>query len=433
MRVRSASWLFASQIAAKAIGLPIGIILARQLGPEGKGSFSIVALVAGTAAALFTFGLGPALTYYAARLEARGRDVVLMSIGLASTITMGLGCLYWLFGDWFAGAILHTDQTGLVLVGVAAAAPALMSALILPFVLGTGAVRQASIITTSALAGQLVAYAGLLFTGRLTLANAVVVWLLAVCGETATFALVAWRKGASEAAPGVRALVARSWRYGLTVWMGAILGFTALRVDLYFLSYFDGPAAVGVYSIAVTFAELLWFIPNAIGAVMMPKVAGEGDDILELTLRMSRTMWAVGLVAAAVIVAVAIPAIPLLYGGSFSGAILPLILLIPGMVVHGAAVMSSAYLSGTGRPQYATIAAVVNVGINVVLNLVLIPRFGIPGAALASAASYSAAAMLTVVFFVRVTRVSVGRVLVPAVSDFRDLGAAIVRAVQGAG
>jgi O-antigen/teichoic acid export membrane protein len=420
MRVRSASWLLASQIAAKVIGLPIGILLARQLGPEGKGSFSIVALVAGTATALFTFGLGPALTYYAARREARGRDVVLMGAGLAALVTLGLYGIYWVAGDWFASAILHTDQTGLVLIGVAAAAPALMSALILPFVLGTGAVRRASIITTLALAYQLVAYAALLVMGRLTLAAAVVVWLSAICGETLTFALVAWRKGTVETDPGVRALVSRTWKYGLTVWLGSMLGFAALRVDMYFLSYFHGPAAVGVYSIAVTFAELLWFIPSAVGGVMMPKVAGEGDEVLELTLRMSRAMWVVVLAAAACIVTIAVPAIPMLYGARFSGAITPLLLLVPGVVVTGAAVMASAYLSGTGRPGYATVAAIVNVVLNVALNLILIPRFGIPGAALSSTISYSVAAILS-------------RVLAPQVDDFRELGAAVRRSLPKPG
>jgi len=173
LRIRSASWLLLAQVATKVLSLPVGIILARSLGPAGKGSLSILQLVAGTSIVIFDFGLSASLTYYAARGEAHGRDAIRLVLSIALAVVSCLALLYLLFGQWFALSVLHTDQQVLVLVAVLAVGPGLVGSLTQSFVIGSGSVRRASMVTMGTLLFQLVAYAAVWALHLLTLPIAV--------------------------------------------------------------------------------------------------------------------------------------------------------------------------------------------------------------------------------------------------------------------
>ena len=69
MRIRSAAWLVIAQASNLLLSFPLSVLLARQLGPEGKGSLTLVQMVAATGAVLLSLGLGNALSYYVAKRE----------------------------------------------------------------------------------------------------------------------------------------------------------------------------------------------------------------------------------------------------------------------------------------------------------------------------------------------------------------------------
>jgi O-antigen/teichoic acid export membrane protein len=88
-----------------------------------------------------------------------------------------------------------------------------------------------------------------------------------------------------------------------------------------------------------------------------------------------------------------------------------------------------AYVSGIGHPGDATKANVVNLLVNVAVNLLLIPVFGIAGAALASSVSYTSAAVVLAVLWKRRSGLSVRELLVPTISDARAVADAARRAL----
>lgn len=420
MRVRSASWVFAAQVLAKAAGFVVSILLARSLGAEGKGMLSVVQTSMSVLVLASGFGLSSALMYYVPRGEARGRDAMLLAAGLAAAAMAAFVALYAIAGTPIA-RLLHVTPPALLLIGFVLTGPALVMNLLYSSVVASGSVRSATWIVNGSLLLQLVAYATLFAFGALTLPTALAVWGAGVVGEAVAAALMV--RGVNrevQVRHGARPLLARIYRYGLVAWVSNLVGFAALRADTFILSALRGTAAVGVYSVAVTFAELLWFVPMALNAVMLPKVSGEGSDALDVTLRLERVLWPIILAAGVAVTLVAWPVIPLLYGSAFGPAIIPLALLLPGAVAMAMATMPSAYLSGIGKPVLWTRAAAANLLVNVAANFLLIPRYGIAGAALASAISYSIAAVIIIWYFLRETRVSARELLVPTAADFRD-------------
>lgn len=433
VRVRSAAWLFSAQVLSLVISIPTSVLLARVLAPSGKGTLSVVQLVASFSAIVLNFGIGQALVYYSARREARGRDAIAVALLMGLAVSVGLGLLGLLFGRSLA-ALLNISPSWLVVVGLMATGPVLVGQYLNAHVVGRGSIRASSLVNVGSLALQLLVFAVLWAMGRLTAATAILVWTLAVTGVAVVFIGMSWSSEADEAVElGARSLMRRMWRYGLIAWPSGILGTAAQRIDVFLLTSIKGTAQVGIYSIAVTLAELCWYIPNALGGVLLPKVAAEREESLQVSFRLARVTWvATGLAAAAV--AVVAPAlVPLVFGRDFAGSVLPLFLILPGIIMSSAASAPAAYLSGIGKPIYGTIAAGVNVGVNVVANLLLIPRLGASGAALSSTISYSASAAILISVFVRKTDGRLRDILVPRAQDFREIYAAIRRALKSRG
>jgi O-antigen/teichoic acid export membrane protein len=431
VRLRSASWLLASQMLAKVVSFPMGVIIARGLGAGGKGSLSLVQMVATTAAALLGFGMTSTLTYYAARREAAGRDALAMAASIAGLVMVGLLTLNALVGDWFARHILHTTDSRAVVLGIAMVFPVMLGGMLLSLYIGSGNIRNATIVTNSVLIVQFSVYVVVWLLGRLTLDVALLIWASAVTVEAVVLAILAWRVQADEdVAPGPLRLWRRTWRYGLTMWLAATLGFTALRLDMYILAYFRTPADVGVYSIAVTLAELSWLVPAAINGVMLPKMAFEREGSLDLMLRVSRVLWPITLVVSVGVYLVSVPTVPLLFGPDFTASLLPLLLIIPGTLAMTLSGLPSTYAMSFGHPRDWTIASALNAVVNIGANIALVPRLGPAGAALASTLSYTASTVVIVAFFVRRSGHTLRQLYVPSLDDYRELTAAARRALR---
>jgi O-antigen/teichoic acid export membrane protein len=126
-------------------------------------------------------------------------------------------------------------------------------------------------------------------------------------------------------------------------------------------------------------------------------------------------------VAAAALTIVGYPLIQLLFGPKFSGAFVPMIFLMPGVVALSIANVLASDLAGRGRPEYASYAAGLTLVLTIGLDVLLIPRFGASGAALASTAAYSAAAGFLLVIFARRFRVSISELVIARRRDLVTL------------
>jgi len=101
--------------------------------------------------------------------------------------------------------------------------------------------------------------------------------------------------------------------------------------------------------------------------------------------------------------------LPLVYGEAFRAAVVPAQILIVGLSVQGVAGVLTAYFYGTGRPGLNSVAMGGGLLLTLALDLLLIPRFGATGAAVASTCAYLTSAVALLVAFWMVTRKSASR------------------------
>jgi O-antigen/teichoic acid export membrane protein len=115
------------------------------------------------------------------------------------------------------------------------------------------------------------------------------------------------------------------------------------------------------------------------------------------------------------------PVVRLLYGAEFEGSILATRLLLPGVLALGLNGVLMNHFGGRGMPAITALAPAAGLALNVGLNLYVVPRYGIAGAALTSSLAYGLMLFLSLAAFVRAGRVGLFRSLVVSSDDLRGL------------
>jgi O-antigen/teichoic acid export membrane protein len=193
-----------------------------------------------------------------------------------------------------------------------------------------------------------------------------------------------------------------SLKYGLKAYFGNLAQFLNYRLDMFLVAVFLGPAAVGYYSISVGIAEKIWMLPGAIATVLFPRISAIKDvEANNLTPRVARHTFFITFVLALTLVLLANPLIKIFYGYVFLPSVIPLLILLPGIIALGGCKILTGDLAGRGKPQFGAYAAFVSLAVNIPLNLCLIPKWGISGAAFASSVAYIIATLVVIIAFVR--------------------------------
>lgn len=190
-----------------------------------------------------------------------------------------------------------------------------------------------------------------------------------------------------------REFIKKSFSYGLKGWLGDMAVRANIRLDQIILGAVASPALLGIYGISVLLVELIWVIPDSIGPVLFNRIAAEQNpkERINITIKMNRTLLYISTFVGIGLALVSYYIIiPLGYGQAYSGAIVPLLILIPGSVLFIIAKVTTKLLSGSGHIAATSTAMVVGSTITIILYFILIPKYDIIGAALASSLGYVA-------------------------------------------
>ncbi len=415
---RNTLMLFAMQVLTFVAAFAISIVVSRLLGPPGKGQYTTVVAFSTLATLITGMGLGSAAIYYEAQHATERRRIAstAFTLHLVTALLLllpALWLLHWLDVHFFA-ATFSRPILLLASLLIPAMAAAETAALLL---LGAQKAAQYATARLVLSLGQLLLLLALGVAGWLQIETALLGLLIS--NNIAACCALVWLRGADIP---LRLSVARDWfrpllSYGTRSWIGNLLQYFNYRLDIFMLLAMAGPAAVGYYSIAVAIGETLWFLPQAIATILFPRTATDPVAATRFTPLIARNTLIITGLAACCISVFAYPLIKTVYGAVFLPAYSALLLLLPGLVLFAIAKVIASDLNGRGFPQYGTWAALLTLGITLGLNLLLIPTFGINGAAIASSIAYAGNALLLVIFYIRKAGVSLLELLIARPAD----------------
>jgi len=403
-----------------ALGLVSSIITARWLGAEGRGVLATLGVVTGLALQFGNPGLHTGNVYFVAREPRRAAAI----LGNSLTVSWAAGLL-----GGAAAMLAAAVRPGWV-PGIAPALIALTAAA-LPF-------QFMILLYQNALLGlgEIAAFNLLEVGNRAVTFVALALWLVVMGGgapgAVALFAVMAAVTGVASAFACARrvpfrpsfdaGLFAEMIRYGGKVWLACLLSFMVIRSDLLLVNYFRGTGEAGVYSIAVQIADTLLLGPVTIGMILLPRVAalrdGGEDEMTARVLRHTALFLGALVVAAFVLVG---PAVRLFYGHDFEGAIAATRCLLPGVFALGLNGVLMNHFGGRGMPAVTVMAPLAGLVLNVGLNLAVVPRFGIRGAAVTSSVAYVLMLAVSLGVFLRRGHVGLRRSLVVGFDEVAGL------------
>jgi O-antigen/teichoic acid export membrane protein len=178
--------------------------------------------------------------------------------------------------------------------------------------------------------------------------------------------------------------------FGMRGQAGNLMQLLNYRLDQYLVLALVNAAGVGIYLVGVQLSQSIWYLANAVAAVLIPRLASSSDEeagrLTPMLCRNTLLVSALGAVAVGVMAPWLVPAV---FGSDFSESVVPLLWLLPGTVALSGSKILASYIFSQGRPGLNSLITVGSLAVTVVADLALIPPFGVEGAAVASTLAYA--------------------------------------------
>jgi O-antigen/teichoic acid export membrane protein len=408
----------AFRLGAVPVGFGYSVLISRSLEPTGRGTLVLAILVTTMATTLFG-SLGVAVTrrVSSATDDTAGHALVqglLLAIcsGAALTVVLASSLRAW---------APRGDTIDVIAFGTT---PLLVHQVVSGALLGTGRLRTWNVLQIGLQVGNLTFTTLFVLALGWGLRGAAFSW---VTGNAAIAAvgLGFTRRQWTHALSGTR-----NWRelldlygYGLKIGLAGIISLINYRVELFLLEAWQGLRAVGIYSVAVSLAELLWLVSTAVATAALPNLLAAPTDAgaAAVAARVARlSVLLCGFLGLGLAIA-AVPLVPWVFGNSFQGARWALLALLPGVLAFApASILAHLLTVRLGSTRVPVVGAAISASITAVTAVILIPWLGMRGAAVASSLGYVVAMAFSINRVAHLTGLR-ARSFLPRLTDLADL------------
>lgn len=381
-------------------GFISGLILARTLGPEGRGQFAVIVLWPGMLAMFSELGLGFAFAYFAGK----NRESIPGLWTLACVASLVIGGVVGLVGTValpsqlsLSGMALVALQWNLITVPIM-----LLSGYMGYLLLGAGYLVEFNLIRTGnascyALGVISVAVIGVpsisAFTTVLILAQFAGCILAITLCVSRLHPVWYWQPQ----------LIKPVFNYGLKTYISGLMAQMNFRLDQLIMTVVITPIQLGLYVVAVAIASLVNPLYSSIAIVVLPRVTQASSRLLggKEAIRHLQFIF-LGGVPLTVVLCFAMPwLLPLLFGNDYQLSVLPAQILIVAAFFQGCVCVLGNSLRGLGSPGKEAISEGIGLFVTIALLLILLPIWGILGAAVASLVAYGVVALMQLGFLFR--------------------------------
>ncbi|MGC6429209.1 MAG: oligosaccharide flippase family protein [Flavobacteriales bacterium] len=196
--------------------------------------------------------------------------------------------------------------------------------------------------------------------------------------------------------------------FGLKGHFSNVLTFISYRIDILLIAYFIDDMAVGIYSISVLLVERIWLISQSVSSVLFARVSNLTTEIQKtnFTILSSRNTLFLTTIFGLIISLISPWLIITLFGIEYQPSIKPFLYMLPGVVLFSLSKILSNDFVGRGKPQINSYIGLIVALLNVLLNIVLIPKYGVIGAAISTSFCYGIDALIKVIYFSSLYKIS---------------------------
>jgi len=414
---------FTSRILVILFGIVASVILARVLGPTGKGIYSLIILIPSVIVTVGSFGIEISNVYLLGSKKCKLMDVISMSFifsVIISIISISLLFLVYHFG--FLQDFINLNKINNIYFWLAVFSifPSFLLLFLNNILLGQQKIKLYNLVNIlEKVFFTIIVVVFLIFLSQ-GVFGAVMSYILSILLVT-IFVIWVIRKDTPIQLSFNKSVFIKAIKYGLRGHIGNIAQFLNYRLDMFLIVAFIGPSALGIYTISILIAEKLWLLPTAISTILFSKISSLREVASnKLTSRVARHTIFIMFISSLFLVLISKPLIKGLFGEEFLPSVNPLLILLPGIVALGVSKVFTADFSGRGSPEMGSYASFISLFVNISLNIWLIPLWGISGAAFASTISYTLAMAVTMYEFKITSKEKIKDLLIIKLQDLRD-------------
>ncbi len=366
------------------------IILARMLGPDGRGRYALILAIVILLSVLGTLGITESNVYLINKKRYSAHNFISNSIYFAFCSSV----------LWFAVFILFYKLIGYRMLPTLTLSEILLPLTILPFyllfvylqniLLGIGAIYRFISTNIFLAVSPLLFLMIFLLDFRLTLREAIYAYMLSYMSACSyTFWCCIKEEGSFKFSPNA-SLAKESLIYGLKTNIGTILQIARDRLETIILGYFMMNSAVGYYNVATGLSDRLKMLPKTVSYLLFAEVSKsdhESGDIL--TAKFTRNILWIMSPLIGILIIFSKYIVLILYGREFLPAHVPMSILFGSTLLSAFTFFLGKLFLGQGRPRVYLFAGAAALVTTIGLDVLLIPLYGLVGAAIANTSGSS--------------------------------------------
>lgn len=383
---------------AFALNLTALIIIARSVGPGGVGQYALTLLSGLSIVIIAMFSYGKVTA--AVNSESPGTNMKLLGNGLFFSVIWGMFVTFLL--AWKAEQIL-----AFALPRLPVPLWNLITVLVFPLTLFIfcerfldGLKKNRGYNLYRAIVGILLVAGVILFHrwSILTVEAAVSMWVGAIIIAALIQLISAWYQVGLNIRVDLRLMMAVLWS-GMKDHIANVSTILRYRSDIFIAAYLLPMEDVGRYALALVMIALLHIVPKAL---ITTTVTDRSSSVAASARFGLFTSIGIGLIYPVIVWFV----IKYAVGDRFTESFVPFMILLPGVIINGLGKVLEIYVN-SDSPAYArSITNSFLLAVNIALNLLLIPKFGIVGAAVSDLITYFLTATVFLIMYLYQTGAS---------------------------
>lgn len=380
------------------MNLITGVIIARSLGPAGRGELAAILIVVQTAGWIFSLGSAEAVAYHQSRNPQHGGRL----IGSWMAVALPLGLLAIPIGEFLLPTLFGAQTQEAVDLGriyLLLVTVVLLGIVFNGLLLGDQRFLAYNLMRLLIPVQIAVGYVTLLLVHELTVEAALIVNAVATITTTIVAAITCiGRHGIGRPHP--QLLRTTVW-YGVKAHGGSLAGFVNARLDLLIIPAFLAAASVGLYSVATNVSSIIGMLTGTVAVVVLPVAARDNAGSARVVVRTMHAVLLIGGSLGIVLVLLAEVALRIVYGASFVDAAPALRILLPGEILSACAAVILSGLLAVNRPFLSSLPYFLGAAITIGGLVLFLPDGDITTAATITTAAHSVVFVASILLYRR--------------------------------
>lgn len=418
MRISQTSLSFLVTGLVLALGLVNSVLLARWLGPTGRGEVAAALLWPLMIPYLGAMGMVDAVIVFAARSNSDAKKVLSSSLVFGAMLSIVLVPLAYVILPFLLGnqqpEVVHASRVLLFAVPVVLVGEFVVNLLRARMLIGLYNLGRL-VVPAGYLSGTILLY----LTDKLSVMNIVILLVVLVIIRLVVVFALCW---IAKVELGIRfdwMLLKRMLSFAGKSHIGSVAEHGNSQLDQALIAAWLPPAQLGLYVAAVSVTSIIKSVSIALKISILPLVAGQVDVTRQnyWMVRAFRVYWTLSWIVSPFFALSLYWVIPLVYGSDFTDAVVPAIILILGSVLFGGKDLLTTSAKAIGLPWLGSMAELVALLVTVVLLVALLPIMGIAGAAVTSVVAHAISLGLVMRGIRRERLIPFRSLLIPALGE----------------